>query len=243
MNRAEQIANALDDVRARLAEAVARAGRPAGCVRLVAVSKKMPADDVRAALAAGQTDFGENYAQELRDKRAALAVPGAADGVPAPQWHYLGPIQSNKVKYLAGQVALIQSLDDADILTEIDRKLAASGATTKQDSLIQVNVAGETRKGGVSPHRLSFLLDRFAAAAHVSCRGLMLIPPLEEDPAATRRYFAGLREIAERERAISRPNVTLSELSMGMSGDYAEAVAEGATLVRVGTAIFGTRAP
>lgn len=249
MTRAEQIAAALSEVRARITEASAAAGRPEGSVRLIAVSKKMPGDDVRAALAAGQEDFGENYAQELRDKRATLAAdgdagPGGAGGG-RPRWHYLGPIQSNKVKYLAGQVELIQSLDDGAILQEIDRRLpVALGARTeaRQACLIQVNIAGETRKGGVPPHRLGALLDLFAAASHSRCSGLMLIPPFSDDPGVTRGHFAALRALAERESKISRPNVVLAELSMGMSGDFSEAVAEGATMVRVGTAIFGPRA-
>ncbi len=266
MTRAEQIAEALKDVLARIAEATARAGRPANSVRLIAVSKKMPADDVRAALAAGQRDFGENYAQELRDKRAALhelpvttaANLTAREGTTAastdeaegdasrhiePRWHYLGPIQNNKVKYLAGQVALIHSLDDAAILGEIDRRAAAvqAGAGGRQACLVQVNIAGEARKGGVPPNKLSTLLDRFATTTHAACTGLMLIPPMTGDAVATRGHFAALRALAEREQATPRPNVSLTELSMGMSGDFVDAIAEGATMVRVGTAIFGAR--
>jgi pyridoxal phosphate enzyme (YggS family) len=195
----------------------------------------MPPDDVRAALDAGQLDLGENYAQELRDKRAALVDE------PRARWHYLGPLQRNKVKYLAGLIQLIQSVDDADILGEIDRRAAAVGVA--QSCLVQVNVAGETRKGGVPPHRLADLLDRFANASHVTCTGLMLIPPLSNDAATTRRHFAALRGLAEAEAKVVRPHVDLRELSMGMSGDFADAVAEGATMVRVGTAIFGERAP
>ncbi len=259
MTRGEQISSALREVRARIDEAATRAGRPVGQVRLIAVSKKMPPGDVQAALMAGQQDFGENYAQELRDKRTALGawadVGTSAQGTPnkgpfglafppteaPPRWHYLGPIQRNKVKYLAGQVALIQSLDDADILAEIDRRLMAAGADAPQACLVQVNVAGETRKGGVPPHRLAAFLDGFATTTLTTCAGLMLIPPLSDDADATRRHFAALRELAERERTVSRPNVTLSELSMGMSDDFVEAILEGATMVRVGTAIFGAR--
>jgi pyridoxal phosphate enzyme (YggS family) len=259
VTRGEQIGAALTDVRRRIDDAAARAGRPIGQVRLIAVSKKMPPEDVLSALAAGQQDFGENYAQELRDKRAAVrgwaeeqatardgptkGSTGAA-GAPTkarPRWHYLGPIQRNKVKYLAGQVALIQSLDDADILADIDRRVVAAGADVTQACLVQVNVAGETRKAGVPPHRLPEFLDRFAMTTRTTCIGLMLIPPLSADPDATRRHFAALRELAAREQTVSRPNVSLSELSMGMSSDFIEAIAEGATMVRVGTAIFGAR--
>jgi pyridoxal phosphate enzyme (YggS family) len=265
MTRAEQIAVALKDVRGRIGEAAARAGRSPGAVRLIAVSKTMPLDDVRAALAAGQEDFGENYAQELRDKRAALEADVALRGgehsvaaaasrsratvsvtpiaapAPAPRWHYLGPLQRNKVKYLAGQVALIQSVDDADILTEIDRRAAGIEGATRQACLVQINIAGETRKGGIPPHRLPAFLDRFAESTHAICTGLMLIPPFSEEVEVTRRHFAALRSLAEREARIARPHVALAELSMGMSGDFAVAIAEGATMVRVGTAIFGAR--
>jgi len=238
MTRAEEIAAGLGAVRARIAEAERRAGRPPGSVRLVAVTKKMPPDDVRAALAAGQRDFGENYAQELRDKRAALAGdPGAA----ALAWHQLGPLQSNKVKLCAGQVTLIHSVDRPEILQEIDRRAAAVGA--EQPCLVQVNLAGEAQKHGVAPGALPALLDAFAGATAASCAGLMLLPPLTDDREANRRGFAALRALAERERAVARPRVALVELSMGMSGDFEEAIAEGATLVRVGTAIFGARPP
>jgi pyridoxal phosphate enzyme (YggS family) len=236
MSRADEIAARLREVRDRIAEAAVGAGRAPDSVRLIAVSKRMPAEDVAAARDAGQQDFGENYAQELRDKRLAVSPP--------VRWHYLGPIQRNKVKYLAGQVALIQSVDDADVVTEIDRRLdgeAQAGPAVEQPCLVQVNVAAETRKGGVPPHMLGALLDRFATSTHASCVGLMLIPPLEDDPAATRRHFAALRELAEREARVPRPRVALRELSMGMSADYADAIAEGATMVRVGTAIFGAR--
>jgi len=236
MTREAEIAAALQEVRGRIAEAEARAGRPAGSVRLVAVSKKMPADDIRGALAAGQRDFGENYAAELRDKRDALGAEAGG----APLWHYLGPLQRNKVKLLAGQVALIHSVADPDLVDEIQRRAAAAGGAP-QACLVQVNLVGETQKSGVPPEALPALLDRFASATHVLCRGLMLIPPLAPQAEDSRRHFAGLRTLAEREARVARPNVTLAELSMGMSGDYAVAIEEGATLVRVGTAIFGER--
>jgi pyridoxal phosphate enzyme (YggS family) len=243
MTRAEDIAQRLGAVRQQIAEAVARAHRAAHSVRLVAVSKKMSADDVRAALRAGQRDFGENYAQELRDKRAELASDlEFADDAHAPRWHYIGPLQRNKVKLLAGQVTLIHSVADADIVEEIDRRTAEPGpAAVPQACLIQVNLTGEARKSGVAPDALPALLDRFAVADHVDCVGLMLIPPLATEPNETRRHFAALRALAEREARVSRPHVDLKELSMGMSGDFVDAIEEGATLVRVGSAIFGER--
>ena len=232
MTRAESIAEGLAGVRARIAAAERAGGRAPGSVKLLAVSKKMPPDDVRAAITAGQRAFGENYAQELRDKRAALAAEPAA-----PQWHYIGPLQSNKVKYVAGQVALIHTVDSVALLEAI----AARGMP--QACLVQVNVAGEAQKRGVAPTDLPALLDRFAALPNVTCAGLMLIPPLTEDPGDARPHFAALRALRDREIGHRRSNVDLRELSMGMSGDLEAAIAEGATIVRVGTAIFGARRP
>jgi hypothetical protein len=244
MNRSESIAIALAEVRNRVATAGRAAGRREGCVRLLAVSKGMPAEDIRAALAAGQLDFGENYAQELRDKRHAFAATATAttgSGLAHPRWHFIGPLQSNKVKYVAGQVDLVHTVADGAILAEIDRRVAGLGAPV-QECLIQVNVAGEARKSGVAPDELPSLLDRFTTLAHVRCVGLMVIPPADENPEAARPHFVELRRLLEREAARTRVGVALRELSMGMSHDLEVAIAEGATVVRVGTAIFGARA-
>jgi pyridoxal phosphate enzyme (YggS family) len=234
MTRAEAIAHNLAEVRERVRRAERAAGRAEGSVRLVAVSKTMPAEDVAAAMAAGQRDFGENYAQELRDKRAQVATLAGE-----PAWHFIGPLQSNKVKYLAGKVALLHTLDTAELLQECERRAAAANAT--QDCLVQVNVAGEAQKRGLTPGDLPGLLDRFAGLPHLRCVGLMLIPPLVDDPEAGRPHFAALRRLRDQEAARARPRVALEQLSMGMSHDFEVAVAEGATLVRVGTAIFGAR--
>ena len=226
MTRAEEIAGNLARVRDRIAAAARAAGRQPESVRLLAVSKKMPADDVRAAIAAGQRAFGENYAQELRDKAVLLA----ADAVP-PEWHFIGPLQGNKVKYVAGKVALVHSIDSAALLDAFE----ARGAP--QACLVQVNVAAEASKKGVGPADLPALLDRFAAATNLRCEGLMLIPPRGDG----RPHFAALRALRDREATVTRPNVDLRELSMGMTEDLEVAIAEGATIVRVGTAIFGPR--
>jgi pyridoxal phosphate enzyme (YggS family) len=229
MTRAEEIAANLQVVRERIAAAARAAGRPPESVRLIAISKKMTADDVRAAVAAGQQAFGENYGQELRDKRAALA------GADSPEWHFVGPLQSNKIKYVAGLVSLIHTIDSIALLDEVESR------GVPQACLVQVNVAGEAQKRGVAPAELPALLDRFAAAAHVRCTGLMLIPPFTDDPAQARPQGREVRALRDREAARPRPHVELRELSMGMSGDFEIAIAEGATLVRVGTAIFGAR--
>jgi pyridoxal phosphate enzyme (YggS family) len=235
MTRAQAIADGLAQVRERIAAAERAAGRAPGSVQLLAVSKKMSADDVRAALAAGQRAFGENYAQELRDKRAALARDPTLPH--PPEWHYIGPLQSNKVKYVAGQVALAHTVDSAALLEAIEAR------GLPQACLVQVNVAGEAQKRGIAPGELPALLDRFAAMSHVTCAGLMAIPPFTDNPDDARPHFAALRALRDREAAQTRPHVALRELSMGMSGDLEVAVAEGATIVRVGTAIFGARPP
>ena len=230
MTRAEDIAANLADVRGRIGAAEHAAGRPPGSVRLVAVSKKMTVDDVRAALGAGQRAFGESYGQELRDKRAALAICATP-----PEWHFVGPLQSNKVKYVAGQVALIHAVDSAALLDAIE----ARGAP--QACLVQVNVAGEGQKRGIAPADLPALLDRFTSFRFARCEGLMLIPPLGASAESARPHFAALRALRDREVSRARVNVDLKELSMGMSADVEIAIAEGATIVRLGTAIFGER--
>jgi hypothetical protein len=227
VSREAEIAAALAQVHARIAAAARAAHREPGEVRLVAVSKKMSVDDVRAALRAGQLDLGESYGQELRDKRQALAAEPVA-----PRWHFIGPLQANKVKYVAGHVALVHSVDSGELLDEFERRGAP------QDCLVQVNVAGEAQKRGVAPAALPALLDHFATSKHVRCLGLMTVPPLADAPGP---HFAALRALRDREAARGRPRVDLRELSMGMSHDLEAAVTEGATLVRVGTAIFGSR--
>jgi len=230
----------LGEVKRAMGEAAAAAGRDLSRVRLVAVSKTHPPDVVRLALDLGQRDFGENYAQELRDKVAALREARTPGGE-APRWHFIGPVQSNKVKYLVGAVTLIHGIAGESALQEVERRAAAQGLV--QDCLVQVNVAGEATKQGLSPEQLPRLLDAFVGAAHVRCRGLMLIPPFSARAEDSRRHFAALRALAASEQSRGRPSerVDLDELSMGMSGDFLTAIEEGATLVRVGTAIFGTR--
>lgn len=241
MNRAKQIAANLRDVRRRMDAAIAVVGHAPDSVRLLAVSKTVAPEDIVAALAAGQRDFAENYGQEFRDKRAAVAtLIATTTGVPTPRWHFIGPLQTNKVKYVVGKVVLVHSVGSADVLAEIERKADALGV--QQDCLIQVNVAGEAQKSGIAPSALPAVLDSFAKLAHVHCVGLMVIPPYEENPELSHPHFSALRRLRDEERAISRPNVALDELSMGMSHDLEVAIAEGATLIRIGTAIFGERA-
>jgi pyridoxal phosphate enzyme (YggS family) len=228
------IGDGLRRVRDELRAACRRAGRAEDAVRLVAVSKRKPTVDIRAALAAGQRDFGENYAQELRDKARELA-----DG--DIRWHYIGPLQRNKVKYVVGTAALLHAVDDARLLNALERR--AAGVAVVQDVLLQVNLAAEPQKAGVSEAALPALVEHFAHTPHLRLRGLMLMPPWDPDPEAGRPLFRHLAALREELSTSGLDNVAPAELSMGMSHDFVTAVEEGATLVRVGTAIFGERSP
>jgi pyridoxal phosphate enzyme (YggS family) len=198
-----------------------RAGIPAG-VTLVAVSKTQPAAAIREAHAAGQRDFGENYAQEWREKADALAD---LDGL---RWHFIGSLQTNKVKYLAGRVHAIHTVDREELAREISRRFAARGAVARV--FLEVNVGGEAPKGGCAPGAVPALAAAARALPAIELVGLTCIPPPEDDP---RPHFRALRALAE--------GLGLRELSMGMSADWPIAVEEGATVIRVGTAIFGER--
>jgi PLP dependent protein len=224
------IATRLEAVHARIEAARARRGGPAA-VKLVGVSKRQPVAAIEAAIEAGLLDFGENYAQELRDKRAAVVDERV-------RWHFIGPLQSNKVKYVVDPQILVHTVDRPALLEAIERRAATRNLIV--DVLVQVNVAGEAAKSGIDPAALPELLDRFAALDHVRCHGLMLIPPMGP-PEATRPHFAALRRLRDDLATTERPNVELRELSMGMSADFEVAIEEGATLVRVGTSIFGER--
>ena len=226
----------LASIRARIDAAIARRG-PGPEVRLIGVGKRQPLDKLLAAHAAGLRDFGENYAQELRDKQQAW--PPELD----VRWHYIGALQANKLKYLVGKTALIHTVDRPELITAIDERAARLGVT--QPFLLEVALAGEQQKAGVAPDRIPELLDACAQTEHgaARCVGLMIIPPAADDPEQTRAWFRDLRQLAERLReGPERANVELRELSMGMSADFEVAIEEGATLVRVGTSIFGARA-
>lgn len=228
---AMDIAANLARVRADIAAACVRCGRDPGTVRLIAVSKTHPASAVLEAFAAGQAAFGENYVQEFLVK---------ADAVSAPvQWHFIGHLQSNKVRYLPGKITMIHSVDRLSLAEEIDRQWARHGLTA--EVLIEVNLGGETSKSGVGEAELEPLLRRLATLPHLAVRGLMTLPPYLEDPETVRPYFRRLRELAGRMAALGLPGVSMNELSMGMSHDFGAAIEEGATLVRIGTAIFGER--
>ncbi len=223
------VARALEEIRYRLAAACARARRDPAQVRLVAVTKTVEPARIREALDAGQTVFGENRVQEALAKMAAVGE-GA-------RWHLVGHLQRNKAKHAVGAFELVHSVDDADLAREIDRRAAASGRV--QPVLVQANLSLETTKSGAPEDALPALLDAVRALPHLDLRGLMTIPPPAEDPEASRRWFARLREL--RDAAAARLGLPLPELSMGMTDDFEVAVEEGATLVRVGRAVFGER--
>ena len=225
------IAERLNQIRSRIAEAAAKAGRDPRTVRLVAVSKTRPPEDVVAACRAGQVIFGENYVQELTAKAAEVAEP--------LEWHFIGHLQSNKVKYLAGLVTLIHSVDRLSLAEEISRQWGRLGRCC--DVLVQVNIAGEASKSGTTETGALQLVRDIALLPNLKVRGLMTMPPFFDDPEAARPYFAELKRLSDLIATEAVPGVEMGELSMGMSGDFEAAIREGATLVRVGTAIFGER--
>ena len=227
------IARNLASVRARIAAAAERAGRAASDVTLVAVSKTFGDAHVRAACAAGQRDFGENKVQEGLQKIASTS------DTPGVRWHLIGHLQSNKARKAVGPFACIQSIDSIDLLRRVDTAAAEQG--TSPEVLIQVDLAGESTKFGAPPDEVPGIAREALRAAAVRLSGLMLIPPWSADPEATRPWFVRLREFRDALRAADVPGGTLRHLSMGMSHDFEAAVEEGATIVRVGTAIFGAR--
>ena len=214
----------------RLALVRERAERAANgrAVTLVGVTKTKPAELIRRAVLAGLTDVGENYVQELRDKTAAGAYAGA-------RVHMIGHLQKNKVKYVAGKVSLIQSVDSRELMEEIARRSASLG--TVQDILLQVNIGRESTKSGILPEALSELLGSAAGLSGVRVRGLMAIPPAED----SRVYFPGMYKLYIDNKEKKYDNVTMDFLSMGMSDDYEYAIREGANMIRVGSLIFGAR--
>ncbi len=225
------ISSNLAKIKERIRTAAEAAGRDPASVRLVAVSKTRPAADIIAACQAGQTVFGENYIQEL--------VPKLAEVHEAVEWHVIGHLQSNKVKYITGRVAMIHSVDRLSLAQEIDRQWDKLGKIC--DVLIQVNISGEASKSGASEAGTLQLVRECALLPNIRVKGLMTMPPFFDDPEAARPYFAELRRLSEVIAAQRITGVDMAELSMGMSGDFEAAIQEGATLVRIGTAIFGER--
>jgi pyridoxal phosphate enzyme (YggS family) len=223
------IADNLARVRADLAAAAAACGRDPASVALVAVSKTWPAADVAEAAAAGQRIFGENRVQELLAK-----IP---ESPPELEWHLIGHLQGNKVRKVLPACALVHSIDSVELAQQVSRIAGELGLVAR--ILLQVNVASDEAKFGFPLAEVRRHFAAIAALPHLALRGLMTVPPYEEDPEAVRPHFAALRRL--RDELVEAHGLPLPELSMGMSHDFPVAVAEGATLVRVGTSIFGRR--
>ena len=220
-------------VQEKIAAAAIAAGRDPASVALCAATKVQTDDTIRAAIAAGIRLCGENRVQELTAHLAAGAYAGA-------EVHFIGHLQTNKVRQVVGRVALIHSVDSERLLQAIDRQ--AEKLELVQDILLEVNVAGEESKGGVLPQNLPALAEQALNCPHVRLRGLMTIPPVSTAPGSNRKYFAAMRHFLVDIIGEMSDNQTVTDcLSMGMTADYEDAIAEGATLVRVGTALFGPR--
>ncbi|MBK1834701.1 YggS family pyridoxal phosphate-dependent enzyme [Roseibacillus ishigakijimensis] len=226
------VAQRLNEVRSRIATAATAAGRDPGEVALLAVSKTFPAPVVAEAVAAGQRALGENRVQEALEKQPLLARE-AGDLA----WHLIGPLQRNKVRKVVGHFTCLQGIDSLKLARAVDR--VAGELAVRQTILLQVKIGGEESKSGFEPARLREEIDELAALSHLQIDGLMTIPPPVEAAEEARPYFARLREL--RDALAVSSGLPLRELSMGMSNDYPAAIAEGATLVRVGSAIFGSR--
>ena len=222
----------VQNIRDRIRRAAERCGRDPDTVCLVAVSKTVGIDRVREAIAAGATILGENYVQEAREKINALSSHDIS-------WHFIGHLQSNKAKFAVRLFDLIHSVDSLKLAREINKQ--AAKAAKRQDILVQVNIAGETTKSGIPKAETVRLVKDISRLENLTIRGLMTMPPFFNAPDKVRPFFTGLRNLADRIWEEGIPDAAMDELSMGMTGDFEVAIEEGATLVRVGTAIFGER--
>ena len=219
-------------VRARIEAAAREAGRDPGEITLCAATKVQTSDTIRAAIAAGIAVCGENRVQEFTAHLADDAYAGA-------KVHFIGHLQRNKVKYIVGKVDLIESVDNQELLEMIDKRAEKVGVV--QDILIEVNIGGEESKSGAAPEEAERLAALAGCLSHVRLRGLMAIPPISQNPGDNRKYFAQMAKLSVDIGRKKYDNVSMVCLSMGMSDDFEDAIAEGSTMVRIGTAIFGAR--
>lgn len=224
----ESMRDRLAAVRRRVEAAARRAGRASETVLVVAVSKTWPADVCREAIEAGAEVLGENRAQEFRDKYAVLKGQAV--------WHFVGHLQTNKVRNVVGAAELIHSVDRYGLAEAIDKRARSLGIA--QDVLVEINVSGESSKSGIEPERAEELIGRIEALTGVTVRGLMTMPPLTSDPEDSRAYF---KELAAMRDSIAEEHPEVRHLSMGMTRDFEVAIEAGATMVRIGEAIFGPR--
>jgi hypothetical protein len=225
------IADNLKMVTDRIASAAKRSGRDLPYVKLVVVTKTVDVDRIREAVDAGALILGENRVQEAKEKIEKLG--------PIASWHLIGHLQTNKAKYAVKLFYLIHSVDSLELAKEIDKQAAKIGKV--QDVLIEVSISGEASKAGVASENAAALVKGAAKLKNISIKGLMTMPPYSDSPEDSRPYFKKLRELSESVASENIPGVSMKELSMGMSGDFEVAIEEGATMVRVGTAIFGGR--
>ena len=227
----EQIKQNLEEIKRRLKDAARCAGRDPAEIRLVAVTKTVGPGRLQEAVAAGQVLFGENYVQEAKTKIASLG--------PGLTWHFIGHLQSNKARVAVKLFDLIHSVDRLSLAQALEQAAGRLGKV--QNILLQVNLAGEESKSGIAPENAQALLRDISKMPHLKVMGLMTMPPWFDEPERVRPHLKELRELRDRLRRLSLVEGDLPELSMGMTGDFEVAVAEGATLVRIGTAIFGRR--
>lgn len=225
-----EMAQRLQQTLQEIDAAARRAGRESGEVSLVAVSKLHPPEAVDALAEAGQRDFGENYVQEALDKQQHVVHRDL-------RWHFVGRIQTKKAKYLPGRFHLVHTIDTAKLVEALDRR--CDSEEVEQPVLLQVNLAGEAQKGGVTPEDTPSLAEAVLASKRLVLSGLMCMPPFFDDPERSRPYFAALRSL--KEDLEGRLGLQLPHLSMGMTNDFVQAIEEGATLLRIGTRIFGER--
>ena len=218
-------------IRERIAEAAAKARRDPREVKLLAAAKSQSVEAMRAAIAAGVTLIGENYVQEAADKKRVISE--------SIEWHMIGHLQRNKVKMAMELFDLIESLDNLALARELDKEGNKRGKTIR--AFVEVNLGGEESKSGVAKDQLSPLIVELDKLAHLRVEGLMTVPPFRENLEEVRPYFRELRELRDQLNDSRLPNIQLKELSMGMTHDYTVAIEEGATIVRIGTALFGPR--
>lgn len=228
----DDTARRIESIRDRIRLAADRAGRNSDDVELVAVTKTVPPDRIIPAIHSGIRAFGESYIQEAMEKIDTLSDQ-------AVSWHFIGHLQSNKAKYAVRYFDLIHSVDSEKLALEIDRE--AGKRKVIQRILVQVNIAGETSKSGISEEEAIALVRSISRLEHLRVEGLMTIPPFFDDPERARPFFRALAGLGKEISAAGFPRVSMSTLSMGMTGDFEAAVEEGATLVRIGTALFGER--
>ena len=215
----------------RIAGAAAKVRRDPREIRLLAAAKSQSVEAIRAALAAGVSLIGENYVQEAADKKRLISA--------SVEWHMIGHLQRNKVRAALDLFDVIESLDNLALARELDKEGAKRGKRIR--AFVEVNLGGEESKSGVAKEQTQALMEALSELSHISIDGLMTVPPFRENIDAVRRYFRELRELRDQFNDLRLPNVQLKELSMGMTHDYTVAIEEGATIVRVGTALFGPR--